>query len=129
MNTDHELPTRSAYFKAVAIDFDGTLTEDGMPSPGVLAAIRSARDGGLRILLVTGRTLNDLWRVFPDANEHFDVAVAENGAIVRAAEGHRRLARPVDPELAKALQSRGISVQVGEVIVGCDAVHDLSLIH
>jgi hydroxymethylpyrimidine pyrophosphatase-like HAD family hydrolase len=115
---------RSPYFKAVAIDFDGTLAEGGPPAASVLAAVRSAREMGLRLLLVTGRTLTDLGQVFPDVDEHFDLTVAENGAILRAAEGHRRLARPVDPELAKALQSRGIPVQPGEVILACDAVHD-----
>jgi hydroxymethylpyrimidine pyrophosphatase-like HAD family hydrolase len=115
---------RSRYFKAVAIDFDGTLAEGGPPAAAVLAAVRSAREMGLRLLLVTGRTLTDLWQVFPDVDQHFDLTVAENGAILRAAEGHRRLARPVDPELAKALQNRGIPVQPGEVILACDAVHD-----
>jgi hydroxymethylpyrimidine pyrophosphatase-like HAD family hydrolase len=115
---------KSLYFKAVAIDFDGTLAEGGAPSPAVLAAIRSARDMGLRLLLVTGRTLADLQRVFPDVIDHFDLTVAENGAVLRAAEGHRRLARPVDPELAVALQGRGIPVQLGEVIIAVDAVHD-----
>jgi hydroxymethylpyrimidine pyrophosphatase-like HAD family hydrolase len=115
---------RSPYFKAVAIDFDGTLAEGGPPAASVLAAVRSARERGLRLLLVTGRTLTDLWQVFPDVVEHFDLTVAENGAILRAPEGHRRLARPVDPELAKTLQNRGIPVQPGEVILACDAVYD-----
>jgi hypothetical protein len=48
---------RSPYFKAVAIDFDGTLAEGGPPAASVLAAVRSARERGLRLLLVTGRTL------------------------------------------------------------------------
>ena len=124
MKSNHDLRARSAYFKAVAIDFDGTLAEGSPPSPSVLAAVRSARDLGLRLLLVTGRTLTDLWQVYPNVDEHFDLTVAENGAILRAAEGHRRLARPVDPELVKSLQGRGISVQLGEVILACDAVHD-----
>jgi hydroxymethylpyrimidine pyrophosphatase-like HAD family hydrolase len=115
---------RPPYFKAVAIDFDGTLAERGPPAPSVLAALRSAREMGLRLLLVTGRTLTDLWQVFPDVAEHFDMTVAENGAILRAADGQRRLARPVDPELAKALQTRGIPVLPGEVILACDTVHD-----
>ncbi len=127
MATDHDLRARSAYFKAVAIDFDGTLAEGSPPSPGVLASIRSARELGLRLLLVTGRTLADLFQVFPDVHEHFDVTVAENGAILGAAEGHRRLARPVDPELAKALLGRGISVHSGEVILAGEAVHDAAV--
>jgi hydroxymethylpyrimidine pyrophosphatase-like HAD family hydrolase len=127
MKSDHELRARSPYFKAVAIDFDGTLAEGSPPTSSVLAAVRSARELGLRLLLVTGRTLTDLCQVFPDVNEHFDLTVAENGAILQAAEGHRRLARPIDPELAKALQRRGISVQSGEVILACDAVHDAAV--
>ena len=124
MNPDHDVDARSPYFKAVAIDFDGTLAEGGPPAASVLAAVRSARSLGLRLLLVTGRTLPDLWQVFPEVHEHFDLTVAENGAILRVREGHRRLARPVDPELARALRGRHIPVQVGEVILACDAVHD-----
>src|ERR1700693_2410194 len=124
MKTDHDSRLGPTHCKAVAIDFEGTLTEDGTLSPSVLAAVRSARESGLRLILVTGRTLTDLWRDFPDVHELFDVTVAENGGILRAAESHRRLARPVDLELGKALQRRGVPVQLGEVILGCDAVHD-----
>jgi hydroxymethylpyrimidine pyrophosphatase-like HAD family hydrolase len=124
MGSDHGVDTGSRYFKAIAIDYDGTLTEGGVPAPSVLAAVRSARATGLRLLLVTGRTLTDLWQVFPDVGEYFDLTVAENGGVLRTAEGHRRLASPVDPELATALHGRGIPVQSGEVIIGCDAVHD-----
>jgi hypothetical protein len=124
MTPDRNANARARYFKAVAIDFDGTLAEGGPPSALVLSAVDSARSLGLRLLLVTGRTLPDLWQVFPDVHDHFDVTVAENGAVLRAGDGHRRLATPVDPELAKALQGRHIAVQVGEVILACDAVHD-----
>jgi hydroxymethylpyrimidine pyrophosphatase-like HAD family hydrolase len=124
MNPDHEVDSRSTYFKAVAIDFDGTLAEGGPPSASVLSAVGAARSAGLRLLLVTGRTLPDLWQAFPDVHDHFDVTVAENGAVLRAGDGHRRLATPVDPELAKALTGRLIPVQAGEVILACDAVHD-----
>ena len=124
MTPDRNANARARYFRAVAIDFDGTLTEGGPPSALVLSAVDSARSLGLRLLLVTGRTLPDLCQVFPDVHDHFDVTVAENGAVLRAGDGHRRLATPVDPELAKALQGRHIAVQVGEVILACDAVYD-----
>lgn len=127
MNTDIDVRAGALYFKAVAIDFDGTLAEGSPPSRSVLAAVRLARDLGLRLLLVTGRTLVDLRQAFPDVHDHFDLTVAENGAILRVAEGHRRLARPVDPELANALQRRGIPFQMGEVILACDAVHDAAV--
>ena len=127
MTPDRNANARARYFKAVAIDFDGTLAEGGPPSALVLSAVDSARSLGLRLLLVTGRTLPDLWQVFPDVHDHFDVTVAENGAVLRAGDGHRRLATPVDPELAKALQGRHIAVQLGEVILACDAVHDAAV--
>jgi hypothetical protein len=40
------------YFHAVAVDYDGTLTTSGIPSPDVLAAIAEARADGCRLGLV-----------------------------------------------------------------------------
>jgi hydroxymethylpyrimidine pyrophosphatase-like HAD family hydrolase len=38
----------SRFFRAVAVDYDGTLTERRSPEPGVLAALAEARRGGFR---------------------------------------------------------------------------------
>lgn len=40
------------WFRAVAIDYDGTLCTGGRPSLDVLAAMRAARLAGLRVVLV-----------------------------------------------------------------------------
>jgi hydroxymethylpyrimidine pyrophosphatase-like HAD family hydrolase len=43
-----------AYFRAVAIDFDGTLA-DGLVAPCALAALAEVRSRQVRVILVTGR--------------------------------------------------------------------------
>ena len=48
-----------AYFRAVAIDFDGTLA-DGRVTPGTLAALAEARARQIRVILVTGRIVSEL---------------------------------------------------------------------
>jgi hydroxymethylpyrimidine pyrophosphatase-like HAD family hydrolase len=69
------------FFKALACDFDGTLAfEDRIPS-SVRAALERARQAGLRVVLVTGRTFFELTRVC-DCLELFDGVVAENGAVI-----------------------------------------------
>src|SRR5215472_14654358 len=64
---------------ALATDYDGTLADEGIVRPETIEAMRRFRRSGRRIILVTGRTLNDLLQVFPDLTE-FDRVVAENGA-------------------------------------------------
>ena len=64
---------------ALATDYDGTLADEGIVRPETIEVMRRFRRSGRRIVLVTGRTLNDLLQVFPDLTE-FDRVVAENGA-------------------------------------------------
>jgi len=71
------------YFKAIAMDFDGTLTTRERPDPAVLSALDETRSHGCRLLLVTGRTLAHLSSGFPDVGDWFDAKVAENGAVIR----------------------------------------------
>src|SRR5438045_9649761 len=69
------------YFIALATDYDGTLAEDGLVSRSTLDAWRDLKQSGRKLILVTGRELPDLQRVFPDL-DIFDVAVVENGAVL-----------------------------------------------
>ena len=71
----------SGYFRAVAVDFDGTLTEGARPDEAVLEAIAELRGRGVRVILATGRILSELRHGFADVDEHFDSIVAENGAL------------------------------------------------
>ena len=69
------------FFKALAFDFDGTLASDDRIGPGVREALERARQAGLRLILVTGRTFFELSRVC-DCLELFEAVVAENGAVL-----------------------------------------------
>ena len=113
------------YFRAVAVDFDGTLTSGGRPADDVLHAIAETRAAGRRMILVTGRILTELRADFPDADQWFDAVVAENGAVISANRGRRRLAGPVDPRIRRALQRQGHEVRAGLVLLACRAEADV----
>ena len=69
------------YFAALATDYDGTLAQDGCVDDETLAALHALRESGRKLILVTGRELPDLRRVF-SAVDIFDLIVAENGALL-----------------------------------------------
>jgi hydroxymethylpyrimidine pyrophosphatase-like HAD family hydrolase len=119
----------SRYYRAIAVDYDGTLTDSDAPDPDVLAAIRRARGGGRRVVLVTGRIFRSLVASFPDAERAFDAIVAENGGVIwLPGTGARVVAQPVGPDLASALEARGVPVERGEVLLATDAIHDQTVL-
>jgi HAD superfamily hydrolase (TIGR01484 family) len=69
------------YFICLATDYDGTLAEDGVVAEQTVEALRSFKQSGRKLVLVTGRELPDLQRVFSQLNL-FDLAVVENGAVL-----------------------------------------------
>ncbi|HUP73446.1 MAG TPA: HAD hydrolase family protein, partial [Acidimicrobiales bacterium] len=107
----------SGWFRAVAVDYDGTITADGAPQQEVLDSLSRWRISGGRTLLVTGRILAELLAVFPDASKFFDLIVAENGAVVWDGGRTRVLARPVAASLSNALQARAIPCRRGSAII------------
>ncbi|HTX27177.1 MAG TPA: HAD hydrolase family protein [Streptosporangiaceae bacterium] len=112
-----------AYFRAVAIDFDGTLA-DGSVAPGTLAALAEVRSRQVRVILVTGRIINELRAVFPDVDDHVDAVVAENGAVLVTRARIRRLAAPVSREVSTGLAARGVAHRRGQVLVACAAADE-----
>jgi hydroxymethylpyrimidine pyrophosphatase-like HAD family hydrolase len=46
-------------FEALATDYDGTLAYDGIVDESTIDALKRARDRGLRLVMVTGRELNE----------------------------------------------------------------------
>jgi hydroxymethylpyrimidine pyrophosphatase-like HAD family hydrolase len=113
----------SSAVQAIALDYDGTLTETDHPTTEALEAVREARRRGQAVVLVTGRILSELRAVFPTVEGEFDAIVAENGAVLADADGVRDLASPVDPELGQALTHRDIPVRQGRVLLACDTEH------
>ncbi|MGH4007158.1 MAG: HAD hydrolase family protein [Pseudonocardiaceae bacterium] len=124
------------YYRAVALDLDGTITSGGPPDTTVLEAIRAARNSGTHILLVTGRLLDDLEVEMPGLVDEFDAVVAENGGVLAVDGAPTRLSEPVEPGLAQRLRAQGVLVRSGQVLLACDssaahlaidAVHDLQM--
>jgi 3-deoxy-D-manno-octulosonate 8-phosphate phosphatase KdsC-like HAD superfamily phosphatase len=111
------------FVRAVALDLDGTLTDDGRLSPVALSAIERARDGGVVVILVTGRILSELEADFPGIGQCFDAVVGENGAVISLGDDVRELAPPVEDAVSEALAARGVSVRGGRVLLACDAAH------
>lgn len=115
-------------FRALALDYDGTLTTGGPPSPALLDALRAIREEGFAVILVTGRILEELRAVFPEVDAHFDLLVGENGAVL---EGDRRvheLVAPVAPELDSVLRERAVPFRRGRILLATRGKYDQILL-
>ena len=116
---------------ALATDYDETLASGGEVAPSILNALKRVRASGRKLLLITGRELEDLLQVFPDVGL-FDCVVAENGALLYMPATRRTtsLAPPPLGQIVQAFRQRGIQpLSVGHSIVATlhsneDAVRD-----
>jgi hypothetical protein len=106
-------------FKALACDYDGTLASRDRIVPEALEALEQVRTAGVRIILVTGRTLFGLTRAC-ECLDLFDAVVAENGGVLYfPSQGMiRDLAPPPPVRLLAELDRRGVSYEAGRVVVG-----------
>ena len=117
-------------YLVVACDYDGTLAHDGRVSHTTVEALARLKATGRRLILVTGRELDDLRRVF-DRLDLFDRVVAENGAVLYApASGEMRpLVPPPPPEFVQLLRRKGVSpLSVGHAIVATWVPHETSVL-
>jgi HAD superfamily hydrolase (TIGR01484 family) len=106
------------YF-ALACDYDGTIANNGLVAAKTLSRLHEIRASGRYLILLTGRTLPDIKRVFADL-WLFHWVVAENGALLYepASEEETQLAPEVPKEFVEALQRRQVSpLETGRVIV------------
>ncbi len=117
-------------YHLLATDYDGTLATDGKVAAETVAALEDVLATGRRLVLVTGRELDDLMSVYPDLSI-FERVVAENGALLYrpATRERRRLAEPPPPALLAALRQRGVSpLFAGEVIVATREPHEATVL-
>ena len=116
-------------FRALATDYDGTLACDGCVDPPTLVALERARASGLRLIMVTGRTLADLSTIFPQI-ALFDRVVGENGAVLLdpSTSTRRMLAPPVPIAFVEWLRRRDVPVSVGHSIVAAPVLHTHELL-
>src|SRR5436190_15656789 len=113
-------------YLALCCDYDGTLAEHGAVSDTTVAALERLRASGRRLLMVTGRELEDLKRVFSRL-DLFDHVVAENGALLYRPETREEkvLAERPPERFVEALQVRGVGpISVGHVIVATWEPHE-----
>lgn len=111
--------SRNLRWAALACDYDGTLANGGRVRPATLEALGQVRHSRRKLLLVTGRELDDLFDIFPLISL-FDRVVAENGALVYnpATREHRLLASRPPRELVQALHARKLEpLSIGHAIV------------
>lgn len=69
------------HFLALAVDYDGTIAENGNVPEHVCTALASLKASGRKLLLITGRELQALKHHFTQL-DLFDLVVVENGALL-----------------------------------------------
>lgn len=116
-------------YQVLATDYDGTLAHHGVVSPETLGAIERLRAAGKKLVLVTGRELEELKQVFPEIGL-CDLVVAENGALLYwPGTGQMKLlGEPAPPAFVEKLRDRGVPVAVGRVIVATVEPHEIAVL-
>jgi hydroxymethylpyrimidine pyrophosphatase-like HAD family hydrolase len=124
-------------FEVLATDYDGTIAHDGVVDQPTVDALLRARHAGLRLVMVTGRELSDLFNTFAHS-DLFERIVAENGAVLYhpAAKSVELIGSAPPPALVERLTAERIPMSVGHSIVATvepyehqvlTAIHDLCL--
>lgn len=112
-------------YHALATDYDGTIAHDGHVDDRTVEALERIKKSGRRLILVTGRHLDDLLHIFPRFGL-FDRVVAEDGALIYNPETQqeRPLGPPPPGDLVRLLRERGVNpLGVGRVIVDTREPH------
>jgi HAD superfamily hydrolase (TIGR01484 family) len=125
-------------YLALCCDYDGTLATRGELLPDTIAALERLIASGRRLVMVTGRELDDLQSVCPRL-DLFEYVVAENGALLYhpATRTEKALAERPPESFVTELRKRGVSpMSVGRAIVATwephetvvlKTIHDLGL--
>lgn len=117
-------------YHALACDYDGTIAWDGRVNERTIQALEATRKSGRKLILVTGREIDQLIEVFPRV-DLFERVVAENGALLYrpATKEERTLAERPPKEFADELIRRGAErVSEGRVIVATWRPHETTAI-
>jgi HAD superfamily hydrolase (TIGR01484 family) len=117
-------------YLALCTDYDGTLATDGRVLPETLSALERLLASGRRLVLVTGRELDDLHEVCPRL-DLFEYVVAENGALLFQPSTGKETplaARPPESFIT-TLRQRGVGpISVGRVIVATWEPHETTVL-
>ncbi|MBA3394627.1 MAG: HAD-IIB family hydrolase [Deltaproteobacteria bacterium] len=119
-------------YHALAADYDGTLAHRGVIDDATWVALKRFRESGRKLVMVTGRQLDELLAILGPSAEGFDRIVAENGALIYepATKEVRILAEPPPEEFVQELERRGVDrVSCGRVIVATWEPHEDTVFH
>lgn len=106
-------------YQIAAFDYDGTIAHHGGVNEETIEALKQLKASKRKIILVTGRELDELKTIFPE-HTIFDRIVAENGALIyNPSTLEERLLGEVPPEpFIQYLKEHKVSpMSVGRVIV------------
>ena len=117
-------------YHVLACDYDETLTTGGIMESSTVEALRRLRESGRKLVLVTGRQLEDVLGFVAEV-ELFDRIVAENGAVLYRPSSREEqiLAEPVHADLVRALRAAGVEpLATGRSIVATSEPHETAVL-
>jgi hydroxymethylpyrimidine pyrophosphatase-like HAD family hydrolase len=116
-------------YLALATDYDATLADHGAVRSSSVASLRRLAQSERRMILVTGRLLEELRDVFPE-HEMFHRIVAENGGLLYnpSTRESRPLGEPPPAAFISALRQAGANpLAVGALIVATVRPYDAAV--
>jgi HAD superfamily hydrolase (TIGR01484 family) len=126
------------HFAALATDYDGTIAHDGVLEEPTVAGLERLKRSGRRLIMVTGRELDELKTVCHRL-DLFDLVVAENGALLYEPSSGEEvlLSAPPSEDLIRRLKEADVpGLSVGRSIIATwepyetvvlEAIRDLGL--
>src|SRR5204863_3824487 len=109
----------------LAADYDGTLASDGKVDDSTIDALERVRSSGRKLILVTGRHLPDLCKIFLNL-ELFDRVIVENGGVLYRPQTREQklLTEPPHERFVSLLQQRQVPFSAGRTIVATWHPHE-----
>jgi hydroxymethylpyrimidine pyrophosphatase-like HAD family hydrolase len=117
-------------YVCLTCDYDGTLARNGKVAQSTIHGLEKVRASNRKLILATGRQLDDLLSVFPEVSL-FDRVVAENGALLyRPASKEQILLGGAPPQpFVEELRRRGVEpLSVGRSVVATWHPHETTVL-
>jgi hypothetical protein len=116
-------------YLVLATDYDGTLATDGGVDEATLKALENLKRSGRKLILVTGREVEDLKNIFPQIRI-FELVVAENGGLIYNPKTQEAcpLAEAPSEDFLSALRKREVPFSVGHGIVATWEPHQTAVL-
>jgi hydroxymethylpyrimidine pyrophosphatase-like HAD family hydrolase len=106
-------------YVCLTCDYDGTIARNGKVAQSTLQALTKVKSSGRKLILATGREVDDLIGTFPEV-PLFDRVVAENGGVLYRPGSQERIVLAETPPrpFVEELIRRGVEpLSVGQCVV------------